>query len=289
MRAALRDVSWLTMVRTQLMPRQPGRVPFHNDAEVALRGYHCSNLRDAVPVLHQVTWSKLPYRENDLHRGYEAGIIFKGGNFAPGVLWTSRQVGEDGPPRGRDDYWFRLPNIYFRDYLEVSTTTDEYESPLSDRDTEYCVRNPNGKQSQWVRFSYDYDESKLLEIFHAARKQGEDLFNAEKYQEAIEPLRKAMVFSRHLPAARSELEQVTPMWNEAIDRVALARMRFREGVRVRLLNGKQVGKEGVIEKLGLRHAKPYWIRLDESRNLVAAADDEVEEIDDTSASVEDES
>ena len=38
--AAVRDVGWLHAVRTQLMPKEPGRAPFHNDAEIASRGYH---------------------------------------------------------------------------------------------------------------------------------------------------------------------------------------------------------------------------------------------------------
>lgn len=38
--AAVRDVRWLRFVRTTLMDRQPGRVPFHNSVEVAFRGYH---------------------------------------------------------------------------------------------------------------------------------------------------------------------------------------------------------------------------------------------------------
>ena len=161
--AAIKDANWLAMVKSRLIPKQQGRVPFHNDEEVALRGYHCSNVRGA-PTLAEVTWSKLAYNENKLHRGYYAGLIFRGKGFAPGITFTSRQVGETTPPAGRADYWWRLPNTYFGDYLEVSTNEDEFESPLSYRNTEFCVRNPQGECSAWVRFSYAYDEPRLRAI-----------------------------------------------------------------------------------------------------------------------------
>jgi hypothetical protein len=101
--AAVRDVRWLKFVRTTLMPKQHGRVPFHNSAEVAMRGYHAASGRRVTPVLHEVTWSKLLYTENKLHRGYKAGIIFKGSSFVPGVTYTNRRVGEIGPPPGNSE------------------------------------------------------------------------------------------------------------------------------------------------------------------------------------------
>jgi len=54
-RAALRDVSWLTFIRTTMMPQQPGRVPFHNTAEVALRGYHAAAGNRQKPLLEEIT------------------------------------------------------------------------------------------------------------------------------------------------------------------------------------------------------------------------------------------
>jgi hypothetical protein len=83
-RSAMKDASWLSFVRQTMMPKQPGRVPFHNSAEVALRGYHAAAGNRVVPVLREVTWSPLAYSEGGLHRGYRAGIIFHGDNFVPG-------------------------------------------------------------------------------------------------------------------------------------------------------------------------------------------------------------
>jgi vacuolar-type H+-ATPase subunit I/STV1 len=37
--SAAKDVTWLDRVRRTMMPKQPGHVPFHNSAEVALVAY----------------------------------------------------------------------------------------------------------------------------------------------------------------------------------------------------------------------------------------------------------
>lgn len=37
--AAIKDAGWITYVRTHYMPKQPGRVPFHNAQEVALKRF----------------------------------------------------------------------------------------------------------------------------------------------------------------------------------------------------------------------------------------------------------
>lgn len=61
--AALKDLNWLTMIRTRLMPKQAGRVPFHNSKEVAFRGYHAAaGAQRAVPILREVTWSPVVVR-----------------------------------------------------------------------------------------------------------------------------------------------------------------------------------------------------------------------------------
>lgn len=104
-RAVMKDASWLDFIRKTMMPKQPGRVPFHNSAEVALRGYHTAGSRE-IPDLLEVTWSKLQYNESGLHRGYKAGIIFKGMGFAPGITYTYRRRGEVGPPVGNNDYFW---------------------------------------------------------------------------------------------------------------------------------------------------------------------------------------
>jgi hypothetical protein len=283
--AAIKDANWLEMVRTRLMPKQPGRVPFHNDGEVALRGYHCGNVRGA-PVLKEVTWSRLAYREHELHRGYHAGLIFRGLGFAPGVTFATREVGATEPPPGWKDYWWRLPNIYFGDYLEVSCNDDEIESPLSWKNTEFCVRNPQGECSDWIRFSYAFDKPRLRQVLAEQEKQGDDLYSAGHFADAIEPLRKAMVFSDRLDGSENErTRHLTEVWNKALDGAALSRCRFREGDRVRIVRGDHAGLVGVIEKLGLRQTQAYLIRVDnstpEASGLKAAADDEVESAEET--------
>jgi hypothetical protein len=135
--AAVKDARWLTLVRSTYMPKQPGRLPFHNSLEVELRGYHTAGGRK-IPVLREVSWSKLPYTENNLHRGYHTGLIFKGSDFAPGVTYASRRISDAGPPTGNSDCFWRLPNIYFGDYLEVSVHDDEIESPLSWRNLAFA-------------------------------------------------------------------------------------------------------------------------------------------------------
>jgi hypothetical protein len=143
--SAAKDVVWLERVRTTMMPKQPGRAPFHNSAEVALRGYHASPGRRVMPKLSQVTWSKLDHVERGLHRGYYTGIIFHGSDFVPGVTWTQRRCGvEDTREPGETHPWM-LPNIYYGDYLEVASSDDPIESPLSHRDYEYQVRDPEGQ------------------------------------------------------------------------------------------------------------------------------------------------
>jgi hypothetical protein len=272
--AALSDARWLHLVRTTLMPKEPSRVPFHNDAEVALRGYHCSNIRGA-PTLRQVTWSSLPYREGGLHRGYRAGLIFKGANFAPGVTWmerlpTGQDVGVDGGT------WWRLPNIYFGDYLEVSSVEDHDEGPLSYRGASFAVRNPTGEVSDWVEFDYPFDLSKLAEIQKESAERGRNLVQNGKSREAIEPLRKAMVFSEKIAgggAAESAL--LREEWNKAIDAAMLTDLRFRVGAAVRVRSGPETGHTGRIEALSLRQVHAYQTRLDDGR-LVALADTDVE-------------
>lgn len=270
--AAVRDARWINLVRTQLMPRQPSRVPFHNDAEVAIRGYHCSNIR-GVPILKEVTWSSLPYIENKLHRGYHAGLIFKGSNFAPGVTFAYREKTQE--PETMNIRW-SLPNIYFGDYLEVSTSSDPFEGPLGYSGLEFAVKNPDGLISDWIEFSYAFDEPKLYEIMIQSAEYGSRLFTEGNYKEAIEPLRKAMVFAKKLLGDNSEETQKLWLeWNEALDNSTLVNLRFREGVKVFIKTGDDVGKKGIITKLGLRQTKPYWIELDDGR-AIAVADEDVD-------------
>ncbi|WP_081329250.1 SIR2 family protein [Pseudomonas fluorescens] len=250
--AAMKDISWLEIIRTQMMPKEPGRVPFHNDAEVAIRGFSISNLRSSTPKLHKVTWSKLPYIEK-YHRGYRAGILFHGADFAPGITIHSRKIGSH-----ERDYSIQ-PNIYFGNYLELSASESAPEAPLSHRGIEYQVRNPNGNSSEWVGFSYPFDDSELEQIYRDSKERGEILIGAGEYKEAIEPLRRAWVFSSRIPHLSPESEQVEKMWIHARDMAVRVELRFVEGERVLILKGEHAGSEGVISSINTNQLSPYWV------------------------------
>lgn len=268
--AAARDVRWLEAVRTQLMPKQPGRVPFHNAQEVAIRGYSVGPRQ--VPTLESVTWSPLPYNENGLHRGYKAGLVFRGHTFSPGIVIGIRYEHDDQ----LHIHW-TTPNIYFGEYLELSTNEDALESPLGYRHAEFCVKNPPGQESQWVRFSYDFDDERLKAVMNASLIEGRRLLAIGDAAHAVEPLRKAMVFAKNLLGQKStETIGITKEWNDAIDAASLARLRFRVGARVRIASGEYAGREGVIVKLYLRHVKGYYVKFD-SGEEAQFGDDEVEE------------
>jgi len=274
--AAVRDVRWLQLVTTTLMPKQSGRVPFHDSADISIRGYHAASARRAVPVLKEVTWSRLAYSENNLHRGYKAGLIFSGANFMPGVTYTYRRKGDTSPPPGNKEYFWHIPNIYFGDYLEVSCGEDEIETPLSWRDHEFQIRNPEGQTSEWVLFTHPFDDPRLTEIMLHCADEGRRLVGLGDDQGAIESLRKAFVFAdRILGENAAETVKLRQEWNSAIDNAALAKMRFRCGARIKIISGEHSGNCGEITKLGLRMLKPYMVDLGES-NLVWAGDDEVE-------------
>jgi hypothetical protein len=247
-RAAMKDASWLTFVRTTMLPKQPGRVPFHHSAEVALRGYHAASGNRQKPVLQELTWSPLEYVEGGLHRGYRAGIIFRGGNFVPGVTTTYRRRGES-LPAGQSDYFWHLPSIYFGDYLEIATGDEPLESPLSWRDYEFQVKNPDGVKSEWVAFTYPFNDTLLDQVRRNSLEQGKNLLAAGKAAEAIEPLRKAYIFAdRMFGVQHSETLDAKAVWEEARDKAALAKLRFREGARLRVLAGPHAGQSGIVER-----------------------------------------
>jgi hypothetical protein len=269
-RAALRDASWLDYIRRTMMPKQPGRAPFHNAREVAIRGYHAGPARD--PALSDVTWSKVPYKENGLHRGYHAAIIFKGSNFDPGVMWTMRQIGETKPSAPHSDWFWRLPNIYWGDYLEVSCSEDEIESPLSWRGYEFQVRNPGAREpSAWIPFTYPYDLPLLIRVRDEALDAGLALLDAGNAAQAVEPLRKAMVFTQHLrDVAPSPSVDPGELHEKALDQAALTKLRFREGDALIVREGPHAGKRGIVERLLLRHLHAYLIRPDDGTPFQAS-------------------
>jgi hypothetical protein len=246
---------------------------------VELRGYHTAGGRKK-PVLREVSWSKLPCIENNLHRGYKAGLIFKGSDFVPGVTFTQRRVGDNEPPPGNKDYFWRLPNIYFGNYLEVSTSDDKIEGPLSWRDHEFQVKNPEGQVSEWVTFSYPFDDTALLKIMRESATEGRRLVTCGDNKGAVEPLRKAMVFAdRILGKDAPETSALRVEWNAALDNSTLDTLRFAVGTEVKVVAGEHAGRIGTIERFGLRQVKSYWIKTTEGE-MVAAADNEVEPVSD---------
>jgi hypothetical protein len=275
-RSAMKDASWLDFIRRTMMPKQPSRVPFHNSAEVALRGYHAAAGGSQNPVLREVTWSKLEYREGGLHRGYRAGIIFHGGMFVPGVTWTQRRRGETGPPPGNRDYFWRLPNIYFGDYLEVSTADDPVEGPLSWRHCEFRVKNPAGQESKWVLFTYPFDDQMLTTIRAESLQQGRDLLAAGNAAEAVEKLRKAYVFAdRMLGIQHEETLHAKLIWEQAREQATLAKLRFRVGDSVTAIAGPHAGRHGPVVRLLLNHYHAYLIAPPSGEEF-QASDEQVE-------------
>jgi hypothetical protein len=150
------------------------------------------------------------------------------------------------------------------------------EAPLSWRDHEFQVRNPEGHVSEWVKFSYPFDDKRLLGTMYESAGEGRRLVAVSDHQGAIEPLRKAYVFAdRILGVDVIETRELRCEWNAAIDNAALAKLRFRNGAHVRLIAGEHLGKSGTIRELGLRHLRPYLIDLSEG-GAIWAADNEVE-------------
>jgi hypothetical protein len=275
--AAVRDIRWLEHVRTTMMPKQPSRVPFHNTAEVAMRGFHAAAGGRVMPILREVTWSKLLETENGLHRGYKAGIIFKGESFVPGVTVAYRRIGE-GLPAGNTDYHWQMLSIYFGDYLELASGDNEPEAALSWRGYEFQAKNPTGQTSEWVAFTYPFDDTMLSAILEENKQEGRRLAAAGANQAAIEPLRKAMVFADRMLGIDAPLTvELRSEHNKALDNATLDRCRFRVGKRVKIISGEHMGKSGMIEKIGLRHFYPYYVAISEGQT-VQAKDDEVEEV-----------
>ena len=244
-----------------MLPKQPGRVPFHNSAEVALRGYRIGGDGHQDPKLESVTWSKVEYAEGNLHRGYRAAIIFIGSSFTPGVTFAYRRRGEAGPPTGNQDYLWRLPSIYFGDYLEVSNHDDDVEGPVSWRDYEFQVKNPEGQTSDWVSFAYPFDDELLNRIRRESLEQGQSLLRSGNAAGAVEPLRKAYVLSnRMLGIEHEETLHAQSAWEQARAEAALAKLRFRVGNRIVVISGPHAGKQGTVEQMLLNHVHAYVVK-----------------------------
>lgn len=278
MSAAVKDISWLTAIRTRMMPKQPGRVPFHNSKEVALRGYNAAaGGRRVIPLLREVTWSRVPDTENGLHRGYRAATVFRGEDFVPGVVVTYRRRPENGIPSVGEHLYWQLPNIYFGDYLELASSDNEPEAQLSWRGYEFQVKNPEGQVSEWVLFTYPFDDALLDKMKCESIQEGMALLDAGKAVEAVESLRKGWVFAdRMLGAQAEETLKNKALWDRALDEAALSKLRFRDGDLLRVTSGPHSGATGRVERLKLRHVHAYVITPVDGGESIQASDEQVE-------------
>jgi len=144
--------------------------------------------------------------------------------------------------------------------------------------TEFQCKNPEGQTSEWITFSYPFNDGTLLEIMRQSAEKGRKLVTEGKNRDAVEPLRKAIVFSdRILGISAPETIALRSEWNQALDRATLDGLRFPVGTTVKIVTGEHAGCSGIIKSLGLRQIRPYWIAT-EKAGLVAAADHEVEEV-----------
>jgi hypothetical protein len=273
--AAVKDASWLQMIQRTMMPKQPGRVPFHHTAEVALRGYK-ARVNRTVPVLREVTWSLLPEREANLSRGYRAGLIFHGSDFLPGVTYARRRQGETGPPPGNTEYFWHQPSTYYGDYLEVSSSDNPPEAPLDYRDYEFQVKNPEGEKSEWVRFSYPFDDAVLESTRLEAAQQGEALIASGEPRASVEPFRKAMVFAdRMYGIGDTRTVAAKARWMDARREAHLSQLRFRKGDHLQVSEGPHAGKDGVVQEILIDHLFAYLIQPS-SGDAFQASDPQVE-------------
>jgi hypothetical protein len=122
------------------------------------------------------------------------------------------------------------------------------------------------------------DDVLLDQVRRNSLEQGKKLLVAGKAAEAIEPLRKAYVFAdRMLGVQHSETLSAKAIWEEARDKAALAKLRFREGARLKVSSGPHASQSGIVKRLLLSHLHAYVIQPEEGEAF-QAADDQVEAI-----------
>ena len=224
-----------------------------------------------APRLDSVTWSKVPYRDGAYFRGYKAAIVFRGQNFAEGLEVSHRQ-GDQAHLR-----WGNV-NLILPNYAELSVNDDELESPLSWRGTSFSVRNSPAEQSAWVRFTHNFDWKSLSEELDRCEKLGVELLESGQSGEAVEPLRRAMVFAERIPQQAERAAELRRRHDSALDNAALEQMRFREGDRVRLVAGEMAGETGTVARLMLRRSTPYLIQIDGTEGQTLAAEEQLADL-----------
>jgi hypothetical protein len=164
------------------------------------------------------------------------------------------------------------PNdIYYGDYLEVSTSDDPFEGSLSWRHCEFQVRNPEGQTSDWVEFTYPFDDAWLEGIRIEQLQLGREIRARGNPVAAVEPMRKASVFSdRMFGLTHEETLRIKSEWEQTRNEAALKKLRFRAGDRLVVKAGPEAGKTGVVDRLLLNHLHTYVIKPLEGETFQAA-------------------
>lgn len=213
-----------------------------------------------------------------MFRGYYAGLLFRGMNFEPKVEWAFRRVEGGRPGEEKPGTWERSGRAEIQNdrYFEVSTHYDPEEAPLSWRGFDFAVRNPDGQMSEWARFSFPFDDAQLERTLERSTTEGRRLFSTGEFRAAIEPLRKAMVYSDRLHGYDAPTTvALRDEWNAALHEASRAEMRFKVGDHIKMTSGKYDGASGEITATHLRHAFPYTVKLDTGEQ-VQVADREAE-------------
>jgi hypothetical protein len=161
--------------------------------------------------------------------------------------------------------------------LELASSDNEPEAQLSWRGYEFQLKNPEGHVSEWVLFTYPFNDALLENIRVESIKKGMALLDTGKAVEAVEPLRKAWVFSDRMLGMQAEATlKIKALWDRAIDEAALSKLRFRAGDMLRVISGPHAGVTGTVEKLKLRHVHAYVITPANGGESIQASDAQVE-------------
>ena len=217
-----------------------------------------------APKLDAVTWERVEYEKPDgsYFRGYHKAIVFSGHNFGNELEFAHRRQ-----ETKQERLFWRKVNLSVPSRAEVASGGDEIEGPLSWRGYEFAVRRPGGPESNWVLFDYPWDYKLLREELEACADRGEHFMKQGAAKEAVEPFRRAMVFSDRLDGIQAPRTQdLRKRHNNALDAAALARLSCREGDQVRIVEGKHSGKTGTIVFVHLRATSAYQVVFSDDRN-----------------------
>jgi hypothetical protein len=100
---------------------------------------------------------------------------------------------------------------------------------------------------------------------------GRTLLTDGKPVEAVEPMRKAFVFSdRMLGLTNAETLRIKTEWEHTRNEAALAKLRFRVGDGLAVKDGPYAGKTGIVERLLPNHVHAYLIRPTEGDSFQAS-------------------